>query len=72
MTPDVQYAFASAIKYHRKRAGLTQAELGKRTGVGGPAISLLESGARMPSFPMLDKLAKALGLRVHVRLVEVR
>jgi putative transcriptional regulator len=69
---DVQVAFGGIIKRHRERAGWTQAELAERMGVARTTVTHLESGARMPSFPMLDKLGKALGLTVHVRLVETR
>lgn len=73
MTPlDVQVAFAGAIRNARTKRGWTKTELAQRSGISRPMLSQLESGGRMPSFLTLDKLAKALGLRVYVRLVEIR
>ena len=72
MTHDVQLMFAGVIRKHRERKGWTQEELARRTGLSRPMVTRLERGERMPSFPTLDKLASALGLRVYVRLVETR
>lgn len=45
---------------HRTRAGLTQAELATRAGVGAPTVSKYEQGRTRPSWPTLTKLAAAL------------
>jgi XRE family transcriptional regulator of biofilm formation len=57
------------IKRLRELKGLTQAELAKQARVTRPYITMLESGARkMPSLPMLQRLAKALGVPVTALL----
>jgi transcriptional regulator with XRE-family HTH domain len=53
------------IKRLREAKGLTQAELAKQARVTRPYITMLESGVRKtPSLPMLQRLAKALGVPV--------
>jgi transcriptional regulator with XRE-family HTH domain len=53
------------IKRLRKSKGLTQAELAKQASVTRPYITMLESEVRKaPSLPMLQRLAKALGVPV--------
>ena len=44
----------------RKAAGLTQAQLAKRTGMAQGEISRIESNATMISLDVLDRLCKAL------------
>ncbi|MFC4054914.1 helix-turn-helix transcriptional regulator [Actinomadura syzygii] len=55
-----------AIRLRRRARGLTQAGLAERAGLTQPAISLLESGSRVPSLPALERVADVLGLRVTV------
>ena len=51
----------------RKRAGLTQSELGKRIGADKGYISRLERGLVMPTVPTLYRIASAMGYRVELR-----
>ncbi|OSZ62169.1 hypothetical protein OQI_01580 [Streptomyces pharetrae CZA14] len=46
----------------RADAGLTGAALAQRAGVGQPAVSKVENGRMVPSFDVLDRLSRALGL----------
>lgn len=48
--------FGAALKYHRKRARLTQDELGRAVGYSRQYISLLESGRRLPDVTTLAAL----------------
>jgi predicted transcriptional regulator len=48
---------------------MTQAELAEHAGVGWSFIAKMEAGNRQPSMATLERLAKALGVRVHIRLV---
>ena len=56
----------------REAKGLTQTELAKRAKITDEYVSMLESGAkRNPSFEVLKRLAKALGISVGELLVLV-
>jgi transcriptional regulator with XRE-family HTH domain len=62
-------SFGERLLQTRKRAGLTQEELGEKVGVGGSYISRLERGIyQPPSREVTVKLADALGLREKARL----
>lgn len=49
---------------HRRRAGLTQAELAQRAEISTHMVAKLESGAASPSFNSLERLANALQVDV--------
>lgn len=53
------------IKAARKKAGMTQEDLGKKLGVSGSFIAQYETDNRKPKQETLLKIAKALG--VHLR-----
>lgn len=55
-------------KQYRKELGLTQSELGKRTGISQPNITRFESGNYNPSLEFLVKIAGAMGKKVKVTL----
>jgi transcriptional regulator with XRE-family HTH domain len=52
------------IKQLRKHAGLTQEKLGIATGLSQTYLSGIEGGTRNPSIKTLDKIAKALGVKL--------
>ena len=52
------------IREVRERAGMTQAELGKKVGVSGVAIMRYEKGSRQPRFEQLEAIAAALEVPV--------
>lgn len=58
------------IKYYRERAGMTQQQLSRASGVTQAMISYIEQGARAPSLETLEKLAKALAIKVSELLRE--
>ncbi len=49
--------FSDMLKYLRKRAGLTQEELARRTGLKRGRIAMYEVGKREPDFETLEILA---------------
>ncbi|GAA4969294.1 helix-turn-helix domain-containing protein [Kineococcus glutinatus] len=53
----------------RQRAGMTQAEVGRRAGVAQSVVSAYESGQRQPSLPVLLALIAATGHAVDADLV---
>lgn len=61
-------AAGSLVRSARQRAGLSQAELGRRAGVTQSVISAYESGARQPSVPTLTRIIEATGAALDVRV----
>ena len=57
-----------ALRWARKRAGLTQAELARRAGLSQPAVARLENPDHNPTLDLLERVAKALGARLEVGL----
>jgi len=58
------------VREARRRAGLTQTELGHRAGVPQSTIARIESGARIPSTGMVERLVGAAGFEIRARLGE--
>ena len=52
------------LKFHRKKLGLTQRELGTKSGVSYTSISDYEKGKAFPRKGSLEKLVKVLGVDV--------
>jgi transcriptional regulator with XRE-family HTH domain len=59
---NVAQRFGENLTRCRKRAGLSQEELGLRSSLHRTAIGLLERGARMPRIDTLIKLGVALDI----------
>lgn len=57
------------LREARRRAGLTQVELGQRAGVTQSVVSAYESGHRQPSLPVLLELLRASGHALDASLV---
>lgn len=53
----------------RKEAGLTQAELSRKTGICQADISRLENGSRNPSITLLNRIAKALNATLRIEFI---
>ncbi|MFJ3807273.1 helix-turn-helix domain-containing protein [Streptomyces sp. NPDC090073] len=70
-------ALGAHLRGLRAEAGLTGAVLAQRAGVGQPTVSKVETGRMVPSFDVLDRLSRALGLddssarEVHDLLVAI-
>ena len=53
------------IKAARERTGLTQQELADRVGITRVYVAKLEGGDRdSPSLPVLERIAKAIGVKL--------
>ncbi|HEV7586427.1 MAG TPA: helix-turn-helix transcriptional regulator [Solirubrobacteraceae bacterium] len=50
----------------RRQAGITQAELARRSGMPGSVLSAYEHGRRQPSVAALARIAKAAGLELRL------
>jgi transcriptional regulator with XRE-family HTH domain len=57
-------ALGAAIEQTRKKAGLSQEELGGRTGINPSQLSGLERGARNPTYETLGQIADGLGTTI--------
>ncbi len=58
------------LREARIRAGLSQAELARRSGVAQSVISVYESGRRQPALPMLAALVASAGSDLFVEVRE--
>lgn len=61
---------ARLLRELREREQISQRELAARAGVSAGQLSRFETGARLPSLPMLDRLLAACGCDVELRLVQ--
>jgi len=52
------------LKRLREKKGWSQVTLAERAGAHPISIAKLETGGRVPSLPMAERLAKALGVKV--------
>ena len=58
------------IREARERAGLTRAELARRTGVAASTVGRIEAGTRAPSTDLAERLVRAAGFEIRVALGE--
>jgi len=56
-------AFGQALRQHRLAAGLSQEQLGLKSGVQRNFISLIETGQNQPTITTVFKLAAALNVK---------
>jgi predicted RNase H-like HicB family nuclease/DNA-binding XRE family transcriptional regulator len=59
-----------SLRWARQDAGLTQAAVAKRVGIGQPQIAKLERPGSNPSLETLDRVMRALGARLDLRLLK--
>lgn len=62
---DAFLASPTALAFFRRRAGLTQAALGRLVGISQAYLAQMENGARTGTVTLYVRLAKALGVRVE-------
>lgn len=63
-------AITQLIREARKRAGLSQAELARRAHVAQSTVGRIETGRRVPSTELVERLVRAAGFEVRVALGE--
>lgn len=61
-------ALGAAIRDHRLQAGLTQAELAQRAGIGRPHLNHIEGGRKNPTAVVVVHIARVLGVPPGVLL----
>ncbi len=64
-----RYEAIMAVVTARRRQKLSQRDLADRMGVSQSVLGRLESGANSPTVDSLAKVAKAMGMKLQVRLV---
>ena len=60
----MNFTTSEKIKNARKKAGLSQRELGERLNVSGALIAQYENGSRKPKLDTCRKIASALGIYI--------
>lgn len=58
------------LREARKRSALSQTDLAKRAGVPQSTVGRIESGVRVPSTELLERLIRAAGFEIRVALGE--
>ncbi len=56
------------VRELRVQQGLSQTELAQRAGMTQPAVARFEAGGTVPTLPVLERLARALGAKLSVQL----
>ena len=64
----IRYELGRVVRARREQLGMTQEQLAERAGLKQPAVARFEAGGTMPTIPMLERLAEALGMRLRVQL----
>ena len=67
---EVARQFGENLRRLRKRADISQEELGLRCSLHRTEIGLLERGARVPRIDTLIKIASGLGIRIDCALLD--
>jgi HTH-type transcriptional regulator/antitoxin HipB len=62
----IRFELGAAVRERREAMGMTQAQLGQAAGLLQPAVARFEAGGTMPTLPLLERLAVALGMRLRV------
>lgn len=66
----VRELFAESLRTYRAKAGLSQAELAKASGLSAGFIGEMEVGRKFPSAVAWEKLSDALGVRPYEFIYE--
>ena len=62
------FLIGQAVRERRLALGLSQTEVATRAGMTQPALSRLEAGGTVPTIPVLERIAAALGAELIVTL----
>ncbi|HEV2636869.1 MAG TPA: helix-turn-helix transcriptional regulator [Actinocrinis sp.] len=64
----LRYELGKVVRERREELQWTQTELARRAGMRQPAVARFEAGGTVPTIPLLERLADALGLKLTVQL----
>lgn len=62
------FLIGQAVRERRLELGLSQTEVAARAGMTQPALSRLEAGGVVPTIPVLERIAVALGAELIVAI----
>lgn len=62
----IRFELGREVRLRREALGMTQAQLAQAAGLQQPAVARFEAGGTMPTLPLLERLAAALGTRLSV------
>ena len=62
------FLIGQAVRERRLALGLSQTEVAASAGMSQPALSRLEAGGAVPTIPVLERIAVALGAELIVAL----
>ena len=62
------FLIGQAVRERRLALGLSQTEVASRAGMTQPALSRLEAGGTVPTIPVLERIAAALGAELIVTI----
>ncbi|GAA3433357.1 helix-turn-helix domain-containing protein [Kutzneria kofuensis] len=62
------FELGKAVREMRERRGWTQAQLAAAAGMTQSAVARFEAGGTVPTIPVLDRVAQALGAKLVVKL----
>ena len=62
------FLIGQAVRERRLALGLSQTEVAARAGMTQPALSRLEAGGTVPTIPVLERIATALGAELIVTI----
>ena len=63
-----RFELAEAVRSRREELGLSQRQLAERADMTQPGIARFEAGGTTPTIPVLEHLARALGLQLTIAL----
>jgi len=64
----LRFELAEAVRSRREELGLSQRQLAERAGMTQPGVARFEAGGTTPTIPVLERLARALGLQLTIAL----
>ncbi|HEY3747992.1 MAG TPA: helix-turn-helix transcriptional regulator [Pseudonocardiaceae bacterium] len=62
------FELGKTVRELREQRGWTQAQLAEASDMTQPAVARFEAGGTVPTIPVLERLAHALGVELVVRL----
>jgi ribosome-binding protein aMBF1 (putative translation factor) len=62
------FELGAAVREMREQRAWTQAQLAEAAGMTQPAVARFEAGGTVPTIPVLERIAHALGATLVVRL----